>query len=61
MNRVYANAHDARCSEPGCKSKPHARGVCQKHYRRESRSRLRGTPTRHDGLVRVVVRGWGSL
>lgn len=62
--RRHPNAHDRRCSEFGCKSKVHARGVCQSHYNKfyhQKALRRGGGGVRHEGLVRVGVRGWGAI
>lgn len=62
--RLTPSAHDRRCDEPGCKSKVHARGACQKHYKQryfDRRTNCVTTSRHHTGVVRVGVKGWGSL
>jgi hypothetical protein len=63
--RKRPGPHDKHCSEPGCKSKVHARGVCQGHYNRFYHARRNGyrviVSNRHEGLVRTDVKGWGCL
>jgi hypothetical protein len=58
--RQKGNGHDRRCSEPGCTSKNHARGVCQKHYNLHYHPSKNGEP-RIEGLIRPtgIQKGWG--
>lgn len=62
-HRRTLSGHDKRCSELDCGNKIHARGVCQNHYKQFhfDRSANCVRSVRHDGLVRVGVKGWGAL
>lgn len=65
MTRTFQNAHDAHCVDQPCERKVYARGRCQHHYNanyHKTRNRNFYNPhAGHDGLVKVSVRGWGSV